>query len=281
MSTGKLIVTSRNNRDTPVSVRVPPPHPDYYLTGGDLHVIAGNTLFRVHGYFFARDSPIFKTKLNPASPGQTKEGTTPDSPVVLDGITAKEFEILLWVFYNPLYSLYDADVETWKSILNLANKLEFKEVKELAIRELHMKKELPLVEKMALYQHHQVDSRHLVPLFAELCARDTPLTLEESKILGPESTFLVYSAREGLRAKPSDGGRSPLPPGLEEEDVFHAIEKLLGMENGSTLAFHRLGGDSTDRANGHHRTGSRHGTSHRGGHRGTVQLSSPKTPRRS
>lgn len=106
-----------------------------------------------------------------------------------------------------------------------------------------MKKELPLVEKMALYQHHQVDPRHLVPLFAELCSRDTPLTLEESKILGPESTHLVYSTRERLRA---DGGRSPLPPGLGEEEVFHSIETALGMENGSTSAFHQfLGGDST------------------------------------
>jgi hypothetical protein len=219
----------------------------------------------VHGYFFARDSPIFSTKLNPASPGQTKEGTTPDSPVVLDGITAEEFERLLWVFYNPYvhidgklsskrltasfprkYSLYDADIETWKSILDLANKLEFKQVKELAIRELHMKKDLPLVEKMALYQHHQVDPRHLVPLFAELCSRDTPLTLEESKILGPESTHLVYSTRELLRAQDSDGGRSPLPPGLGEKEVFHSIETALGMENGSTSAFYQsLGGNST------------------------------------
>jgi len=153
----------------------------------------------------------------------------------LEGVTAKEFEILLWVFYNPYvhqvdiistqaannfihrrYSLYDADVETWKTILKLATKLQFKEVKELAIRELHMKRELPLVEKMALYQHHQVDQRHLVPLFAELVSRDTVLTLEESKILGPESTFLVYTARERLRSQ-FDGDRSPLPQGLEEE----------------------------------------------------------------
>jgi hypothetical protein len=110
-----------------------------------------------------------------------------------------------------------------------------------------MKKELPLVEKMALYQAHEVDQRHLVPLFAELCSRDTPLTLEESIILGPESTCLVYSARERLRAQGSDGGRSPLPPGLEEQDVFHSIEALLGLENGSTLEFHRLAENAPSR----------------------------------
>lgn len=178
----------------------------------------------------------------------------------MDGVTAREFEILLWVFYNPYvhlvdtiifsmqtanfihrrYSLYDADIETWKTILNLANKLQFKEVKEFAIRELHLKRELPLVEKMALYQHHEVDQRHLVPLFAELVSRDTALTLEESKILGPESTFLVYTARERVRSPVSDGDRSPLPDGLEEKDIYSSIERLLDMEAGSTLEFHQL-----------------------------------------
>ena len=101
-----------------------------------------------------------------------------------------------------------------------------------------MKRELPLVEKMALYQHHQVDPRHLVPLFAELCSRDTPLTLEESKVLGPDSTYLVYSTRERLRTQPlSDECRSPLPSGVEEKDVFSAIEDFFGMDHGSTLAF--------------------------------------------
>jgi len=266
---------------------VPPRHHNYFLPGGDLHVIAGDTLFRVHGYFFSRDSPIFHSKLNPVSPGETKEGTTPDLPVILEGITAHEFEILLWVFYNPKYSLYDADVETWMVILNLANKLQFKEVKELAVRELHMKKELPLVEKMVLYQHHQVDKRHLVPLFAELVSRDTALTLEESKILGLESTFLVYTARERLRSPSSDGDKSPLPPGLEEKDIYQSIERLLELDPGSTLEFQQLEANSTHHANGHHhhRSGSRHGhhaSGSRGGRHGglggTIQLGSPRTP---
>lgn len=148
-------------------------------------------------------------------------------------------------FFHRKYSLYDADVETWMVILNIANKLQFKEVKELAVRELHMKKELPLVEKMVLYQHHQVDQRHLVPLFAELVSRDTALTLEESRILGPESTFLVYTARERLRSPSSEGDRSPLPPGLEEKDVYNSIERLLELDPGSTMEFQQLEANST------------------------------------
>ena len=64
---------------------------------------AGGSLFRVHGYFFFRDSSMFRAKLKSASPGKVKEGTI-DFPVMLDGVTDEEFEMLLWVFYNPYIS---------------------------------------------------------------------------------------------------------------------------------------------------------------------------------
>ncbi|KAF8161496.1 hypothetical protein B0H34DRAFT_701175 [Crassisporium funariophilum] len=212
-------------------------HKKYFINGGDLYVLVEKTMFRVHGFFFSRDSPLFNVKLNPASPGQAQEGTSESTALKLAGVTPEEFEKFLWIFYNPKYSLYDAKVEDWRCILNLADKWDFNEVKELAVRELHKKNSLSIVEKMALYAKYKVDSRHLVPLYAALCARDTALTLEESRILGIEATVLVSSARERLRAKPSDEGRSPLPQGLETDDVFRTIEILLEMEQGSTTKF--------------------------------------------
>jgi hypothetical protein len=136
-----------------------------------------------------------------------------------------------------LYSLYDTTVDDWHCILNLADKWDFPEVKELAVRELHKKPELNLVHKMALYEKYKVDPRHLVPLYAQLCARDTALTLEESTILGITACVIINTARERLRAKPSDEGRSPLPDYLEEGDVFRAIEAQIGVEEGSTEKF--------------------------------------------
>lgn len=110
-------------------------------------------------------------------------------------------------------------------------------MKELAVRELHKKPELDLISKMALYQKYKVDSRHLVPLYAALCARDIPLNLDESETLGFQACVIINTARERLRANPSDEGRSPLPPYLEEDDVFRAIEEQFGMEKGSTAQF--------------------------------------------
>jgi hypothetical protein len=123
-------------------------------------------------------------------------------------------------------------------ILQLADLWEFKEVKELAVRELHKKPELDLVGRLALYQDYKVDARHLIPLYGLLGARDTPLTLEESKILGLDTTVMIASMREQLRALPSNEGKSPLPEGLEMLDVYRAFERELHLEEGITSKFY-------------------------------------------
>lgn len=142
------------------------------------------------------------------------------------------------------YSLYEKPVEDWKVILGLADKFCFPEIKELCVRELQKKSraELPLVDKIALYAYYKVDPCHLVPLYAELCERDMPLTLIEAKMLGMEATILIANTREMLRAKPSDEGRSPLPPGMEIGDVFRAIERGLGVSEGATERFRKENG---------------------------------------
>ena len=82
-------------------------------------------------------------------------------------------------------------------------------------------------------QKYKVDPRHLVPLYTELCERDEWLTLSEVKILGLEATLLVSNAREKLRANPSGEGLSPLPEGMEIGDVFRAVERELGVREGT------------------------------------------------
>ena len=93
------------------------------------------------------------------------------------------------------------------------------------MRELNRKPDskLSLVDRLALYQEHRVDPRHLVPLYVELSARDTPLTLAEATILGLPTTVLIATTREMLRALPSNEGRNPILPGVQIDDVFGAI----------------------------------------------------------
>lgn len=137
------------------------------------------------------------------------------------------------------YSIYEASVEHWKVVLKLAQLWEFKEVKELAVRELHKKEELSIFERLALYQEHKVDPHHLIPLYSILCERDTPLNVEESTILGIETTVLIARMREQLRSPPtSPVGRNPLPPSLDTAGVFRAFESEFKLGEGSTAQFH-------------------------------------------
>ena len=94
-------------------------HEKYYINGADLSFLVSfsfkyiyfllkysiqveNVLFRVHRYFFERESGYFVKQLaTPASPGKEPKGTQDTSAIPLDNVTVEEFAIFLWVFYNP------------------------------------------------------------------------------------------------------------------------------------------------------------------------------------
>jgi hypothetical protein len=96
----------------------------------------------------------------------------------------------------------------------------------LAIRELE-KQAISLISRIALYQKFRADFASLAPYYVDLCSRDEPPDEAESNVLGMRTTVLIFRARERLRARPSDGGRSPLPPGLEKGDVLSTILEVI------------------------------------------------------
>ena len=67
------------------------------------------TAFRVHRFFFERDSPYFHRLLNPAIPGDEKKGTSDLDPLVIDDVPLEEFEMFLWIFYNPCVRIVGGD----------------------------------------------------------------------------------------------------------------------------------------------------------------------------
>lgn len=208
---------------------------DFYLNGGDLHILVGNQKFRVHKYFFERESRFFREKLEVSNPpGKPRKGDDETTAIVLDDASPADFEKLLWVFYNPRYTLYDWDTEDWTTLLALAVKWEFSEVKDLAIRELDHK-DLPLLPRIVLYQRFSVNSARLIPLYAELCSRPDALNEQDAEALGLKTTVLIFRARERLRALPSNEGKSPLPAGLEEHDVHRTINSLLTGSDASVV----------------------------------------------
>ncbi|KAJ7072823.1 hypothetical protein C8F01DRAFT_1105354 [Mycena amicta] len=196
---------------------------DYYLTGGDLYCIAENKIFRVHRYFFERESTYFKAELaQPVTPGAQRLGGSEDSAILLEGVRSDAFAKLLWVFYNPKYSLYDATVEDWSTILELAEKWGFAEVKNLCIRHLE-KLEMLDVDRIVLYHTFNVDEKHLVPRYVALAERPELLTVEEGLQLGMQTVIALTRARECARNGASSGLRSPSPGTLSEKDLTEII----------------------------------------------------------
>ncbi|CAA7260385.1 unnamed protein product [Cyclocybe aegerita] len=201
-------------------------HEEYYISSADLSILVEQVQFRVHRYFFERESAYFRKELTtPASPGVVPQGSNDSNAIILEGITPVEFAKFLWVFYNPRYSLYHAPVSDWEIILRFANNWRFPEVKKLAVRELE-KKELGDVKRIALYHANAVDRNLLVPRYAALCARPEPLTLEEGMALGMETTLMIAAGREEARSRLPSGVRSPLEPTIKGADLHAAIREL-------------------------------------------------------
>ncbi|KIK69196.1 hypothetical protein GYMLUDRAFT_67867 [Collybiopsis luxurians FD-317 M1] len=201
----------------------------FFLTGGDLHLVVKEMRFRVHSYFFTRESQHFKQRLAISETFDLQgNGSSLGSAIVLDDydITPEEFESFLKVFYNPKYYFYDLDRphEEWAAILKLSNLWGFANVKELAIRELE-KLDISLVDRIVLYQDNDVDADLRVPLYVELASREATLTHEESSRLGFRTAIVIFQARERLRSL-ATGGRSPLPDDVGPDAAGEVITTL-------------------------------------------------------
>lgn len=201
-------------------------HADYYIHGGDVIFRVDNNLFRVHRYFFTRDSAFFRDKLpHPPPPGEFTKGSSDNNPLVLEDVLIVDFERFLWVFYNPKYSLYDANVDEWTSILKLSHQWDFVEVKTLALRELE-RLEIPPLQKIVMYHNYVVDRNLLQVAYTALTIRADPITIEEGRELGLETALQLARARELARSTASGGKKPQLPVNLAVAELDVLIRDL-------------------------------------------------------
>jgi hypothetical protein len=105
------------------------------------------------------------------------------------------------------YSIYEADVEEWSSILRLAHKWDFVEVKAFALRELEQL-EMPALDKIILYHTHDIDRNLLQAAYTALTVRDESITINEGYQLGLETALRLAHARERARAPVFSGRRT-------------------------------------------------------------------------
>jgi hypothetical protein len=129
------------------------------------------------------------------------------------------------------YSLYDATVDEWTSILKLAHQWDFLGVKDLALRELEQLK-IPPLQKIVIYHSYAVDRRLLQAAYTAFAVRDDPITLEEGQELGLETALHLARAREVVRAPATASmkikdARSPVNlAGAELDELIRDIFRL-------------------------------------------------------
>ncbi|KIK41699.1 hypothetical protein CY34DRAFT_805791 [Suillus luteus UH-Slu-Lm8-n1] len=204
-------------------------HKDYYLRGGDMNVLIGNHLYRIHSYFFYRESLVWRQMLDAPTDGGDHGTTDAPSPFTLDDVKSEDFERFLWVIYNPQYSIYDAPIETWLSILNLAHRWNFCNIKELAIRELE-KLDIEPIEKIVAYHEYKINKTLLLPAYIAMCKREKPLSLTEGMSLGMETVLRLADARERARQQAAESGiRSPTFDDFEDVQMEGMIREVFGI----------------------------------------------------
>ncbi|KAI0352036.1 hypothetical protein OH77DRAFT_1429073 [Trametes cingulata] len=179
------------------------PHPDYYFDDGNLVILVENTLFRLFRSTFTRHSVVFNDlfSLPIGQDGPPAEGQDDDNPLHFSGISSTDFERLLWVLYPPNYGAHKAkSVDEWQSILSLATRWEFNDIRELAIRQLQSLDMHP-VDRILIAQEFDIGGRWALSAYTALCERPEPLSLAEASRLGLETTTRIAQLREQLRAR--------------------------------------------------------------------------------
>ncbi|KZP24169.1 hypothetical protein FIBSPDRAFT_822589 [Athelia psychrophila] len=160
-------------------------HSDYYFEDGNTVFLIEDTLYNVHRYFFARDSTHFRTIL---------QDTDSSEPCVMSDVSCTDFDEFLAILY-PTDFRQPAKKTTpqWTSILHLAAKWGFANIKLLAIDNL-TGNAIP-IDKIVLGRRYCI-TEWLPGAYEAVCTRADPLTLEEGMKLGVEDTVRISAARQ-------------------------------------------------------------------------------------
>ncbi|KAJ4487038.1 hypothetical protein C8J55DRAFT_487231 [Lentinula edodes] len=174
-------------------------HSRFYFADGNVVFRVENTLYRIHRYFFQRDSPVFEVMFSlPTPTGERPEGEDEDKPIQLGGIECRDFDRLLSLMYpKDFTNSYEfSTLEEWISVLKLTTHWEFSSIRNLAIKQLSS---IGSSADLVMLGHQYGVSQWLLPEYMELCVRDEPLTLEEGRKLGVDMVVTINQIRNQIR----------------------------------------------------------------------------------
>ncbi|KAF5387246.1 hypothetical protein D9757_006856 [Collybiopsis confluens] len=163
-------------------------HSRFFLQDGNIDFRVNNVLFRVHRHFFFPNARALLL-IGPVLP--------PVIDLSVFGFSQVEFASFLSLFYPRTIGTYEIHgIQGWTTILKVANVLNFKDIRKLAIQRLD--RIAPPVDRIVLSRKYDVQ-RWVVPAFKELCTSIEPLTNEEGRKLGVEGLMVLTRMKQELQ----------------------------------------------------------------------------------
>ena len=98
-------------------------------------------------------------------------------------------------------------LDEWTSILHLATRWEFTDIRALAIRSIQSLDITP-IDRIVLSREYDITGRWTLAAYTALCDRSEPLALSEANRLGLETSIRIAQMREQIRGPGRGGYRS-------------------------------------------------------------------------
>ncbi|CAE6500657.1 unnamed protein product [Rhizoctonia solani] len=175
-------------------------HTKFFFDNTLVAIQVERTLFNVHKYQLTK-SEVFSDMFKMPRPQNNKpeEGSSPEYPIVLKGITSADFAALLTVLYASHFSSDQPAPEASLVItaFRLAYMFNFSELRTFLLP--LAEKNLGDVEKVVFAREFDI-KEWLAPAHSRLCQREKPLNNEEARKLGVDSVLVISRMREQHRA---------------------------------------------------------------------------------
>ncbi|CAE6439436.1 unnamed protein product [Rhizoctonia solani] len=212
--------------DNPAELPVQTPrrivrHPEFFFDNTLVAVQIEDTLFNVHKYQLIK-SEVFSDmfKMPKTENDEPEEGSSPENPIVIEGVAASDFAALLKVLYASLFSSHQPSPEALLIIpaFRLANMFNFSELRAhlLPLAE----KSLNDVDRIVFAKEFSI-KQWLAPAYVRLCQREERLSIEEARKLDvdADTTAMTVLACRQIKAAPFAAIAGPKPPTCIARDL--------------------------------------------------------------
>ncbi|KAI0258560.1 hypothetical protein BC834DRAFT_835270 [Gloeopeniophorella convolvens] len=164
-----------------------------------LDVQVGARIYKIHRYFFERESEFFRDLFSLPqgdSTAEAAEGKDDDHPIKIMGATVTEFDSLLRFFYFGMHSDYKPTIDDWLSILSISTRFIFDKVREKAIAEITARlNDLDPFELIAGAEKYNID-QWLMPAYRRIVLRSALVSEREALNIPLSTSIMLMRSRE-------------------------------------------------------------------------------------